>query len=390
MGFYFRKSKSLPGGLRLNFSKHGIGISGGVKGARVSVGPNGTNFYGSIPGTGLYYRKRISGSYNSNRSYRNTSAGGSYSRTIVNDYTGETRTVRANSQWELDELVRNEELRMETNEMRARCNAEIQSQQEQAEYLTIQARNTTEELKHLISATLSIDDRLNWDEQIYSAIFPDFEYDENSMNVDKETALNEYLEEKDEFEKEQREHNADVNFLRNNFEYGEKSAIEKYASIVLANSKYPTDLEIDFDVEYNGMAAALIVSILFPTFEQFPKIDRFVYENGRDITPVEMSKAQATSLYENTLLAVGLRTLHELFEALYNGAVTQILVVGCVSEEDCSNNIDYEENVRKLFKIKTDAETFNGLTLTDDNVKDAIDLLDFSRVSDFTNCDERL
>ena len=48
MGFYFRKSKSLGGGLRLNFSKNGIGISGGVKGARLSLGPSGLNFYGNV------------------------------------------------------------------------------------------------------------------------------------------------------------------------------------------------------------------------------------------------------------------------------------------------------------------------------------------------------
>lgn len=56
MGFYFRKSKSI-GPVRLNFSKSGIGVSTGVKGARLSLGPNGT--YINIGRNGIYYRKKI-------------------------------------------------------------------------------------------------------------------------------------------------------------------------------------------------------------------------------------------------------------------------------------------------------------------------------------------
>ena len=42
MGWNYRKSVNLGGGMRLNFSKSGIGISGGVKGFRISTGPRGT------------------------------------------------------------------------------------------------------------------------------------------------------------------------------------------------------------------------------------------------------------------------------------------------------------------------------------------------------------
>ena len=54
MGVYFRKSLR-AGPLRLNFSKHGIGISAGVKGLRVGTGPRGA--YLNAGRDGLYYRK---------------------------------------------------------------------------------------------------------------------------------------------------------------------------------------------------------------------------------------------------------------------------------------------------------------------------------------------
>ena len=57
MGWSFRKTLNLGGGFRLNLSKRGIGVSGGVKGFRVGLGPRGKRLQISIPGTGIYYRK---------------------------------------------------------------------------------------------------------------------------------------------------------------------------------------------------------------------------------------------------------------------------------------------------------------------------------------------
>ncbi|HEV2706376.1 MAG TPA: DUF4236 domain-containing protein [Pyrinomonadaceae bacterium] len=56
MGFSFRKSINF-GPLRLNFSKRGVGVSAGVRGARVSKGPSGT--YLNVGRGGLSYRKKL-------------------------------------------------------------------------------------------------------------------------------------------------------------------------------------------------------------------------------------------------------------------------------------------------------------------------------------------
>lgn len=61
MGFKFRKSIKLGGGLRLNVGKKGVGVSAGGKGFRVSVGPRGTRISAGIPGTGLSYSKTLNG-----------------------------------------------------------------------------------------------------------------------------------------------------------------------------------------------------------------------------------------------------------------------------------------------------------------------------------------
>lgn len=53
MGFSYRKSIKLPGGIRLNASKRGLSASGGVRGVRYSS-RSGLRF--TLPGTGLSWR----------------------------------------------------------------------------------------------------------------------------------------------------------------------------------------------------------------------------------------------------------------------------------------------------------------------------------------------
>ncbi|MED4005003.1 DUF4236 domain-containing protein [Priestia aryabhattai] len=60
MGFRYKKSINLGGGVRLNAGKKGIGISAGTKGLRISHGADGkTRVTASIPGTGISYQETV-------------------------------------------------------------------------------------------------------------------------------------------------------------------------------------------------------------------------------------------------------------------------------------------------------------------------------------------
>ena len=59
MGLFLRKSIKF-GPLRFNLSKSGIGVSAGIKGARISTGPRGTQL--NVGRKGIYYRKQLAGS----------------------------------------------------------------------------------------------------------------------------------------------------------------------------------------------------------------------------------------------------------------------------------------------------------------------------------------
>lgn len=60
MAMKFRKSVNLGGGVRLNVNKKSIGVSAGVKGARITANSNGRKTVTvRIPGTGLYSTKAV-------------------------------------------------------------------------------------------------------------------------------------------------------------------------------------------------------------------------------------------------------------------------------------------------------------------------------------------
>lgn len=58
MGMRFRKSIRLGKGVRVNFSKSGVGLGIGGKGLSASIGPSGRRASVGIPGSGLSYEMR--------------------------------------------------------------------------------------------------------------------------------------------------------------------------------------------------------------------------------------------------------------------------------------------------------------------------------------------
>src|SRR6478609_5795466 len=59
MPWGFRRSLRIAGPLRLNLSKSGLGLSLGVPGLHIGVGPRGKYVRGGVPGTGIYYRRSL-------------------------------------------------------------------------------------------------------------------------------------------------------------------------------------------------------------------------------------------------------------------------------------------------------------------------------------------
>lgn len=81
MGFRFWRRLKIAPGVTLNLSKSGGSLSFGPRGAKYTIGPRGQRVTGGIPGTGLFYTKRIS----SGRGGRRTNKSRAQSRSRTKD-----------------------------------------------------------------------------------------------------------------------------------------------------------------------------------------------------------------------------------------------------------------------------------------------------------------
>lgn len=114
MGFRFSKRFSILPGVRLNVSGSGLGLSVGPRGASVSINRNGVYGNASLPGTGLSYRTKLSGSGAVNRSGRTSSGPVGDVRVLLQD-DGTLQLVDS-----------------EGNELQAKFAREFKAQNEQA------------------------------------------------------------------------------------------------------------------------------------------------------------------------------------------------------------------------------------------------------------------
>ncbi len=60
MGWNFRKRIKLLPGIHLNVSKSGLSVTVGTRGFNINFGKKGQQLNVGIPGSGIYYRKKLS------------------------------------------------------------------------------------------------------------------------------------------------------------------------------------------------------------------------------------------------------------------------------------------------------------------------------------------
>ena len=94
MALRFRKSFKIAPGIKLNVSKSGLGMSAGVKGARIGVNSKGTYSSYSIPGTGIssfeYHKSSTAKTRGQNVTSTNTTVEDLPERTITTKYKDNT------------------------------------------------------------------------------------------------------------------------------------------------------------------------------------------------------------------------------------------------------------------------------------------------------------
>ncbi|MBL7649305.1 MAG: DUF4236 domain-containing protein [Candidatus Hydrogenedentes bacterium] len=192
MAFRFRKSIRIAPGVRMSFSKSGIGLSAGVKGARIGVNSRGTYTSLGIPGTGISMLNYHGNSKSIRRSaisipddYVLTSEFGEvqvthtvrgipkYSIEISHEGINKFQVIKGDSQEDVEQKAcakmrqwneiweRSQILEQERSARQSRANA-IAEKKKLASEQTEEAQALLAELDGILIYTLGVDDTIDW------------------------------------------------------------------------------------------------------------------------------------------------------------------------------------------------------------------------------------
>ncbi|PGV32110.1 restriction endonuclease [Bacillus cereus] len=340
-----------------------------------------------------------------------------YQKTISNEYLEKSKLIKAASPWELNLKIQEQEQKWAQAEVKQRERDKIQDIKMQAEFDTTAAQDIILEYENLLNATLEIDDTLDWESQKKYDSYPPFFYEpfntpkptldtfkhtfkvptegilekfisplkrkriqlENQANnayeqaleeynqtydtygKQKEDALKEYLQQKETFELEQQQYNDNIMNWKKQFELGEPEAVEKYVNVVLENSLYPDGIEKEYDVQFRKDLNTLVISYKLPNPTLIPNITEYKYiATRKEVKSVEMKKKDFEEFYESIIFQITLRTIHEIFEAVYNNDVNIVVFNGWISYIDEATGND---STSCIISVQASREEFEPINL---------------------------
>ncbi len=350
-----------------------------------------------------------------------------YEEIIQDPFTGDIAIIKSNDYYIFNQKKDN---KIQIWEKRAELLQKQQTKEEgieEAIRLTQEAENTVSDLKNILNYTLSIDDRINWNNLKDFKKFKDFHFDRkpptlesylstapkksvleilfksikdkreriesekresfnkaiNRYNDDKLKSEKMYLSEKNEFEKIQKDHNNQIDSLNEKFESNDPFAIESYLEIVFSKSKYPDCLSLNYDILFEPNRKSLIVNVDLPNPDSIPKITEYKYiASKNDFSYKEMKKKDFQELYEEIISQISIRTIHEVFESVYTNSIDFVIFNGYVDSIDKKTGNDCRNCI---VSIQAEREYFNSLNLWKVSAKECIKGLKGLIASEFIN-----
>lgn len=176
------------------------------------------------------------------------------------------------------------------------------------------------------------------------------------------TAREEYDRECARRDTEAAEQNAQLDHLINDLAFDVESAIEEYIGIVLGNSIYPDSFPVTYDHDFDLTSRELTLSVEIPAPDDIPGVKTYRYVKTRDeITSTNLAAKVRKDRYASALAQVGVRTLHEVFEADRQGKVEAISLTVGVTHLDPATGL---EATVPLLAVAADREAFNAFDLS--------------------------
>ncbi len=163
----------------------------------------------------------------------------------------------------------------------------------------------------------------------------------NERNKKISVLQQEYLRERESFEKKKQQRNQEVIELENAYKNREPDALSSYCTMVLERSEYPEGFPQEFRVAYLPDPKELVVEYELPRKDIIPSVIEYKYTKTKDIVEGKPRKqSEIKDLYQDVISAICLRTIHELFESDQGNNIDVVVFNGFVNEIDPATGKD--------------------------------------------------
>lgn len=312
MALRFRKSITLAPGLRMNLSGSGVSWSLGPRGASIGIGRRGTYLNSGIPGTGLYWREKLSGgSASASTAVRPATTQVEITVSIADDGTLTFKDAGGNP---ITEHLIEAAKKQQGDKIKALIQGKCDEINGQIEALGKIHEYTSDPVPNVFELKAFSESRPFAPVPKTPGFFCKF----FKSCVTKVAEENRSAREKHEadvraWEQRKREHDegqeAEREFL-DRLNAGHAKAIEEWFEAVLQDIAWPQETLVAFDMPTPG---TLAVDVDLPEIEDMPNKTAAVPLRGFKLSVKEMGPTQIQKLYMRHVHAVGVRIAGEAF-----------------------------------------------------------------------------
>ncbi|WP_147539289.1 restriction endonuclease [Anaerotruncus rubiinfantis] len=339
-----------------------------------------------------------------------------YFEVIRNDYLGQVKEIKAQTQWELDLKIKAQEEKWAQQETSKRERDRISDLKEEALNMNEEAESIIEDYRSILKDSLSESKVLDWKSQKDNSKYPAFSYEEKEpelsefrtalkvpeksfiesifkskkekrealekqaqeqydnalqgFNTRKAEAKENWRERKKIFDDKKADHNKSIDDWKVQFEAGESDAIERYLQVVFAKSIYPEGFSGEYTIQYEPNSHTCIISMNLPNTDDVPHIVGYKYvASTKSIKPVEMKVKEFATYYDTVVKQAALRTINEAFCSDYPKNIQSVVYNGWVDGIDRATG---QEFTSCIISLQVSREKFESLKLELVSVPDCI------------------
>jgi restriction system protein len=164
-----------------------------------------------------------------------------------------------------------------------------------------------------------------------------------------------------EYEQARDKHNSAIDRRRLEYQALNPEAILDYCDLVLSQSEYPDYFPQTFELDYCEESKTLTVEYHLPSPADLPRVAQVKFVRSRsEFTKTEIPKRQAEQLYEDVVTQIIIRSIHELFEADAVRALDAVIFDGIV--QTVNPGTGHTEN-RCIASIRVSRDSFYKINL---------------------------